>query len=97
MSPYVASKHAIIGLTRSAAKEVGPKGIRVNCVAPGMIDTPMTQNAEFRAKIHVPTEVIPLRRVAQPEEVGTIIAFLLSDDASYVTGSVYQVDAGLIC
>jgi len=97
MSPYVASKHAVIGLTKTAAKEYGPRGVRVNCVAPGLIDTPMTQNPEFRANVSVPLDGIPLRRQAAPEEVGKLIAFLLSDDASYISGSVYNVDAGLLC
>jgi len=96
MGPYIASKHAVIGLTRTAAKEYGSKGIRVNCVAPGLIDTPMTQTKEFRDNVSVPVEGIPLGRKAAPEEVGKLIAFLLSDDAGYVSGSVYKVDAGMM-
>ena len=57
----------------------------------------MTQNPEFRANVAVPLDGIPLRRQAAPEEVGKLIAFLLSDDASYISGSVYNVDAGLLC
>ena len=63
----------------------------------GLIDTPMTQTAEFRDNVPVPMEVIPLGRPAGPEEVGKLIAFLLSDDAGYVSGSVYTVDAGMSC
>lgn len=63
-----------------------------------MIDTPMTQSAEFRDNVPIPLEVIPLgQRSAAPEEVGKIIAFLLSDDAGYVSGSVYTIDAGMSC
>jgi NAD(P)-dependent dehydrogenase (short-subunit alcohol dehydrogenase family) len=57
----------------------------------------MTQNPEFRANVPVSLDAIPLRRKGAPEEVGKLIAFLLSDEASYVTGSVYNIDAGLLC
>ena len=98
---YSASKHAVIGLTRSAAWECTGTGVRVNCVCPGMIDSRMlsailegrnTGNAPMPQQKIV--ERIPARRLGQASEVASIVAFLASDEASYVSGSAYTVDGG---
>ena len=94
ISPYCASKHAVIGLTKTAAKEYGDKKIRVNAIAPGIIDTPMTRNPD--AQMFLVDERVPLgKRRADAKEVGTLIAFLLSEDASYISGDVIRVDGAM--
>jgi NAD(P)-dependent dehydrogenase (short-subunit alcohol dehydrogenase family) len=98
---YSASKHAVIGLTKSAAWECSATGVRVNCVCPGLIDSRMlsaildgrnTGNAPLPQEKIV--ERIPARRLGQASEVASIVAFLASDEASYVSGSAYTVDGG---
>jgi NAD(P)-dependent dehydrogenase (short-subunit alcohol dehydrogenase family) len=98
---YSASKHAVIGLTRSVAGECSGTGVRINCVCPGLIDSRMlTTIFQGRAGGNAPppmdkiAERIPARRLGQASEVAAIVAFLASDDASYVTGSHYTVDGG---
>ena len=92
---YSAAKAAIIGLTKALAKEVGPSGVRVNCVCPGVIDTDM--NADLtEADRAVLCESTPLGRLGTPEEVAKAIAFLLSDDAGFITGQILGVDGGFI-
>ncbi len=97
---YVASKHAVAGLTRTAAKEEGGAGIRVNAVAPGIISTPMMKQIEASAgttELFGPKEPGALARRGDPEEVASVIAFLLGDDSSFISGQVISVDGGLVC
>ena len=93
---YGASKHAVLGLTRSAACELGPWGITVNCLQPGAIETPMTapafaQMPEFRAYFE---KKAALGRLGQPEDIADVIAFLASDDARFMSGQGFFVDGG---
>jgi 3-oxoacyl-[acyl-carrier protein] reductase len=91
---YSASKAGVIGLTKTAAKELASRGIRVNAVAPGFIETDMTKKLpeEYTGKLK---EVIPLGIFGTPENVADVVAFLAGDDAAYVTGEVIKIDGGL--
>jgi NAD(P)-dependent dehydrogenase (short-subunit alcohol dehydrogenase family) len=100
---YSASKHAVIGLTKSAALECAGSAVRVNCVCPGQIDSRMLSaivEGRNPGNTPVPTERIvdrtPARRLGQASEVAVVVAFLASDDASYVSGSAYTVDGGRV-
>jgi NAD(P)-dependent dehydrogenase (short-subunit alcohol dehydrogenase family) len=96
-SVYVASKHAVEGMTKSAALEVAGTGVRVNVVAPGTTDTGMltrfTNTDENKAAL---VSTVPVKRLATPEEIAHVIAFVASPDASYMTGASIPVDGGMI-
>jgi len=91
---YAASKGGIDGLTRALAKELAARNVRVNAVAPGMIETDMSQVVRGVAGEQIKS-VIPLRRIGKPFEVAQVVAFLASDEAAYITGQVVRVDGGL--
>ena len=94
LSAYVASKHAVVGLTRSAALEYGARGIRINCVCPGIIRTPINQKFwdEFPEAEEEWLPVEPIGRYGEPEEVAEVVAWLSSDEASFVHGHAMTVD-----
>lgn len=94
-SNYCAAKAGIIGLTKSLAKEVAKRGILVNAVAPGFIETNMTATLKEELKQAI-LDSIPLGKIGQPEEVAKAVAFLASDCNTYITGQVIQVDGGLV-
>lgn len=94
---YSASKHGVVGLVRCAAKELGTRGIRVNCVAPGVVDTPLARAGPGEEFLRGFCSRLPISRPAESSEIAQVIAFLLGSDSSFVTGSVYTVDGGCLC
>jgi len=91
---YAASKAGLIGFTKSLAREVAGRGVRVNALAPGFIDTDMTEKLPEAAKARV-LENIPLARAGKPEEVAAAALFLASDDSAYITGEIIKIDGGM--
>ena len=92
---YSAAKAGVIGLTKALAKEVGPSGIRVNCISPGMIDTEMNASVSEDA-VDMIVDETPLCRTGAPADVAKAMLFLASDDASFITGQVISVNGGLV-
>lgn len=91
---YAATKFGVIGFTKTWSRELGPKGVRVNAVAPGFISTPILKTIPDKV-IHDMEQRVPMRRLGQPEEIANVYAFLASDEASYVNGIVMEVAGGL--
>ncbi|WP_370413319.1 SDR family NAD(P)-dependent oxidoreductase [Streptomyces fradiae] len=93
---YAATKHAVLGLTRVAALELAPRGIRVNAVCPGAIDTAMSnpEGVDPAATAELYRGLVPLGRIGRPEEVAALALFLTADDSSYITGQPFVIDGG---
>ena len=101
LAPYATSKHAVIGLMRSAAKEFAPEGIRVNTVNPSPVNTRMMRSIEQglspdepEQAVQVLTAGIPMQRYAEPQDIANLMLFLASDESAFITGSVYSADGG---
>ncbi|CAK7213527.1 hypothetical protein SBRCBS47491_001830 [Sporothrix bragantina] len=102
IAAYSTSKHGVVGLSRSAAKEVGERGIRVNALAPGPVDTPMLTQMKSGAgngdnAVTNTYKNVPLQRLGTAEDMARTIAFALSDDAAYTNGATFSVDGGIAC
>lgn len=93
-SNYAASKAGVEGFTRALAREIGSRGVTVNCVAPGFVETDMTEALDERL-INSMLDAVPVGRMGQPHEIAAAVSFLASDDASYITGEVLAVNGGM--
>ncbi|MDP1650807.1 MAG: 3-oxoacyl-ACP reductase FabG [Rubrivivax sp.] len=91
---YAASKFGVIGFTKTWSRELGPKGVRVNAVAPGFVDTPILASIPDKVMAHMQAQV-PLGRLGRPQEIANVYAFLASDEASYINGAVIEVSGGM--
>lgn len=94
LAPYVASKHAVIGLTRTAALELGHRRIRVNAVCPTSVDTPMARAEGGEPQLRMEEKAVPLGRIARPEEIAAAVHFLCADDCGFINGQAIAVDGG---
>jgi 3alpha(or 20beta)-hydroxysteroid dehydrogenase len=92
---YAASKAAIVSLTKTAALELAPKRIRVNCVCPGTVDTPMSDGDDVELEMAIADKIHPLERIAQPEEIAALFHFLASDESAFITGQAIAIDGGM--
>ncbi len=92
---YVASKAGVIGFTKSIAKEIASRNVQVNAIAPGFIETDMTEKLNEKQKESI-LGIIPMKRMAKPEEVASVVCFLASDGANYITGQTLCVDGGMV-
>ena len=91
---YAATKFGVIGFTKTWSRELGPKGVRVNAVAPGFVETPILATIPDKVLGHM-REQVPLKRLGRPDEIANVYAFLASDEASYVNGAVLEVSGGM--
>jgi 3-oxoacyl-[acyl-carrier protein] reductase len=91
---YAATKFGVIGFTKTWSRELGPKGVRVNAVAPGFVQTPILDTIPDKVLQHM-REQVPLHRLGKPEEIANVYAFLASDEASYINGAVIEVSGGM--
>ncbi len=96
MTSYSGTKFAVTGMTRSAAIELGPLGVRVNSIHPGVINSPMVQEAppETLARLNRLMDMQPIKRMGEPDEIASLALFLASDEASYITGAQFVIDGG---
>jgi len=94
-TPYVASKAGVIGVTKTAALELAPRNIRVNCVCPGTIDAGMNRLEEAQTEVKIAPLITPLGRLGQPEEVAALFHFLAADDCSFISGQAICIDGGM--
>lgn len=92
---YTDTKFAVRGMTKAASRDLSPYNIRVNSVHPGVIQTPMLEQENVKEQVEKFKKSIPMRRVAQPEEVTNMVIFLSSNESSYSTGSEFIIDGGL--
>jgi 3-oxoacyl-[acyl-carrier protein] reductase len=91
---YAAAKFGVIGFTKTWSRELGPKGVRVNAVAPGFVETPILATVPDKLMAQM-REQVPLRRIGHPDEIANVYAFLASDEASYINGAVIEVSGGM--
>ena len=94
LAPYVASKWAVVGITRTAAVELGARGIRCNAICPTSVNTPMANTPEGQPQLRMERKAVPLGRIAEPEEIAAMIHFLASTDCNFINGQAIAVDGG---